>query len=196
MKLAQPFAVALTLAAAADAGAVDFARQVFPILNNKCSECHSVRRNKTKGDFAIDRQEDMQKQVKSGSPEASSLVISVTLPDDDEDVMPPKGKNRLTPAEVNLVKQWIQEGASFVAGGATPPPAPAAAQAPAQAPPAPAGVAQKWTNTAGKTIEATYEGMDGPNNVLLRVTATGVVHTVPLSTLSPESQQLARSGGK
>jgi uncharacterized membrane protein len=102
------------------AQAVDFAKQVFPILNSKCSECHSEKKGKTKGDFAIDRKEDIHSNVKAGSPDASSLVITVTLPKDDEDVMPPKGKNMLTPAEVKVLKDWIQEGASFEAAGAAP----------------------------------------------------------------------------
>jgi mono/diheme cytochrome c family protein len=193
MKAASLLTIALSLGTSVLA--VDYASQIAPILNQKCSECHSVKRGKVKGKFAVDRLEDMQKQVKAGAPQASSLVVSITLPDDDEDVMPPKGKNRVTPAQVNLIKQWIQEGASFTAGGATPPPAPAPTTA--GAPAAPAGENfTTWTNSAGTTLEAAFAGMEGTDKVLLKVKATGVTHRVPLSSLSPESQELAKRGGK
>lgn len=168
------------------AQAVDFAKQVFPILNSKCSECHSEKKGKTKGDFAIDRKEDIQSNVKAGSPDASSLVITVTLPKDDEDVMPPKGKNMLTPAEVKVLKDWIQEGASFEAAGAKPAAAPTAA-APA------AGAAMTWTNTAGKSLLALFDRLEGEAVVVK--TADGTYYTIPLANLSPESQAQAKKAG-
>ena len=196
MKAASLLTIALSVGTSVLA--VDYASQIAPILNQKCAECHSVKRNKTKGDFAVDRLEDMKKQVKAGSPQASSLVVSITLPDDDDDVMPPKGKNRVTPAQVNLIKQWIQEGASFTAGGAPPAPAPPAPAPPATAS-APAAGGENfttWTNAAGTTLEAAFISMEGADKVLLKVKATGVTHRVPLSSLSPQSQDLAKRGGK
>lgn len=192
MKAASLLTIALSVGTSVLA--VDYASQIAPILNQKCAECHSVKRNKTKGDFAVDRLDDMKKQVKAGSPQASSLVVSITLPDDDDDVMPPKGKNRVTPAQVNLIKQWIQEGASFTAGGTPPPPAPAPATA--GAPAAGGENFTTWTNAAGTTLEAAFVSMEGADKVLLKVKATGVIHRVPLSSLSPQSQDLAKRGGK
>lgn len=164
--------------------AVDFRGQIMPILNSKCAECHSVAKDKVKGKFAVDRDEDIQKHVKAGEPMKSSLVVSVTLPDDDEDVMPPKGKNRLTPAEVTLLKAWIQEGASLAAGG-TPP-----AAAPSPAPAAAGTEILTWTNAEGKPLQAAFGGMQG-ENVLLK-TADGATHAYPLSKLSADSQAQAR----
>lgn len=181
---------------ATTAGAVDFKSQIFPVLNQKCSECHSASK-KVKGKFDINKPDDYAKHVK-GTPETAGIVINVTAPDDDDSVMPPKGKNRMTAPQVALLKQWIQEGASFDPGGAKAPAAATPAAAPASAPPAAAGaaVAQKWTNAAGAEIEATFEGMDGTDFVLLKVVSTGIVHKVPLSSLSPASQTLAKNGGK
>jgi mono/diheme cytochrome c family protein len=169
---------------ATQASAVDYARQIAPILNSKCAECHSEKRGKTKGDFAIDRKEDLEKQVKAGSPDASSLVVTVTLPDDDDDVMPPKGKNRLTKVEVETLRKWIEEGANFVAGAA--PAAPGAA-------PAAAGAAMAWTNTAGKSLQAVFDRIEG-DNVVLRA-ADGKFYAVPMASLSPESQAQAKKAG-
>jgi mono/diheme cytochrome c family protein len=174
----------LALALSPAALAVDYKSQIFPILNQKCAECHSVARDKIKGKFAIDRLEDMQKHVKAGEPVKSTLVYTVTLPDDDEEVMPPKGKNRLTPAEVTLLKTWITEGASFDAGAPPPPSAPATAPATA-----PAGILS-WTNSEGKAIQAAFDGLQGTDVVLK--TADGARHAYPLSKLSPESQAQAK----
>lgn len=185
---------AVLLGVSTTASAVDYARQIAPILNQRCGDCHKEGGKKPKGDFAINRMEDMQKQVKAGEPQKSSLLICITLPEDDEDVMPPKGKGKVTTQEITLIRQWIQEGASFAAGGA--PAAPAAAPTAPGAPAAAAGAPQKWKNTAGSEIEAIFEGMDGTDFVLLKVVSTGIVHKVPLSSLSPESQTLAKNGGK
>jgi mono/diheme cytochrome c family protein len=164
--------------------AVDFRSQILPVLNQKCAECHSVARDKIKGKFAIDRNDDITKHVKAGEPAKSSLVVSVILPDDDEDVMPPKGKNRLTPAEVTLLKTWIQEGANFTAG------APPASAPVAAAPAAGAGQTLSWTNTDGVAIQAAFGGMQGADVVLK--TADGKSHAYPMTKLSQESQAQAR----
>lgn len=179
------FLPALALLSVSAAPAVDYKSQIHPILNQKCAECHSVARDKVKGKFAIDRLEDMQKHVKAGEPAKSSLVYTVTLPDDDEEVMPPKGKNRLTPAEVNLLKTWISEGASFSAGTSATIPA-------TTAPSAPAGMPQalNWTNSEGRVIQASFAGMQGDSVVLQ--TADGARHAYPISKLSAESQAQAR----
>jgi hypothetical protein len=190
MKYIASLGLAFSVLVSTQVQAVDYAKQIAPLLNRKCAECHSEKRKKTKGDFAIDRLEDMQKQVKAGEPQKSSLLITVSLPDDDEDVMPPKGKNRMNAGEIAMLKQWIEEGASFTAQ-ASPPAAPTGAPAT----PGGAPAAQKWTNAAGKEIEATFEGMQGADTVLLKVTSTGLVHAVPLSSLSAESQELAKKGG-
>lgn len=170
-----------TIAAAfltiASAHATDFKSQIMPIFNSKCADCHSAAK-KVKGKFDINKPEDYAKHIKAGSPDVSGIVTNITAPDDDEDVMPPKGKNRLTPAEVSLVKAWIQEGASFAAGGAAP------------AAPAAAGGMMTWTNTAGKAIQAEFDRLEGDTVVIKD--GTGTYYKVPLAGLAPESQAQAK----
>jgi hypothetical protein len=166
---------------ASSASAVDFAKQIFPILNSKCAKCHSEKKGETKGDFAIDNQANLKGIVIAGNANASELITSITAPDDDDDVMPPKGKgSRVSPAEVKLIKDWIQEGASFEAGGAKPA-APSAAAA---------GGITSWTNTAGKALQAEFDRMEG-DAVVLKA-GDGVYYKVPLSNLSPDSQAQAK----
>jgi len=177
------------LTAVGSASAVDFKSQIVPIFRNKCYACHSVTK-KVKGKLALDddklpEQIGPGKNIIPGEAMKSTMLINCTLPNDDADVMPPDGKNRLTDAEIDLLKGWINEGASLTGGGA----APAPASTPA------AGGAMKWTSNDGKVIEAEFMGLQG-EGVLLKIPSTGVTHIVPLARLSPESQAQAKSATK
>jgi mono/diheme cytochrome c family protein len=124
--------LALVLTATA-ASAVDYKTQIAPIFRNKCYACHSVTK-KVKGKLALDdaelpKQIGPGKHIIPGEAMKSTMFVNCTLPDDDADVMPPEGKNRLTDAEIDLLKNWIAEGASLTGGGAAPAPTPAAAPA-------------------------------------------------------------------
>lgn len=180
------------------ATAVDFKTQIAPIFRTKCYACHSVTR-KVKGKLALDDAEitahiGAGKNIIPGEAMKSTMFINCTLPDDDADVMPPDGKNRLTQAELDTLKAWITEGASLTGGGAAPAPA---APAAATTMPAAGGDSPllKWTNTEGKTIEAHFMGLEG-DGVLLKIPSTGVTHLFPLAKLSAESQTQAKTATK
>jgi mono/diheme cytochrome c family protein len=177
-------AAAFTAVAVPQAAAVDYKSQVAPIFRAKCFECHSETK-KVKGDVALDDAKMPEnigpgKHVVPNEPKKSTMLIYCTLPDDDEDVMPPKGKNRLTAAELKLLETWIAEGASLTGGGAAPAPAAAGTAA-----------LQKWTSNDGKVIEASFERIEG-EAVVLTIPGSGSF-LVPLSRLSPESQAQAKA---
>ena len=51
------------------------------------------------------------------SPSSRSILVSrIILPAGHEDVMPPKGAT-LTEAQIELIKTWINEGATYVVQG-------------------------------------------------------------------------------
>lgn len=52
----------------------------------------------------------------------------------------------------------------------------------------------KWTNAEGVVIEATFEGLEGKDHVLLRL-PTGTLHKYPLNKLSAISRNLALNNG-
>lgn len=173
------------------ASAVDYKTQIAPIFRQKCFACHSETR-KVKGKLALDdaklpEQIGPGKNIIPGEAMKSTMFINCTLPDDDADVMPPDGKNRLTAAELDLLKSWITEGASLTAGGAAPAPSAAPMAAPAAA-----GGVTKWTSSDGKVIDAQFMGLQG-DGVLLKMPDTGVTHLVPLARLSAESQAQAKA---
>lgn len=97
-------------------GTVDYFKQVQPILEAKCYDCHQG--GKAKGGLKLNELAAVLKGGKSdgpavviGKPQESSLLKRVTSTDADE-VMPPKG-NGLTKSEVAILETWIKEGAHW-----------------------------------------------------------------------------------
>lgn len=106
----------------AEAPAVDFARDVFPVLEARCFECHGP--SKQKAGLRLDARAPALQggksgaAIKPGDSAGSPLAKRIASTDTDE-VMPPKGE-RLTPAQVTAVRAWIDAGAVWPAGvGAT-----------------------------------------------------------------------------
>ncbi|WP_156307757.1 c-type cytochrome domain-containing protein [Sphingobacterium endophyticum] len=89
---------------------------VGPILKSKCVQCH--RADKMKGDLNLESFSEVGKGGKSGHAvvagnlEKSELFRRVTLDSDHKEFMPSDGKPALTKDEVEIVKFWINAGAS------------------------------------------------------------------------------------
>jgi mono/diheme cytochrome c family protein len=82
---------------------------VKPILEARCVECHGEE--KSKGKLRLDTPEHIQKgdeTVVAGKSGDSSLIIRVSLPEDDDDVMPPKG-DPLTKDQIAALTWWIDD---------------------------------------------------------------------------------------
>jgi hypothetical protein len=98
---------------------VDFIRDVQPIFENKCLECHNP--NKIKGKLLMDsavallKGGDTGPGLVAGKPDESEIIKRVVLPKDHDDIMPPKG-GPLAANEVNVLKRWIAEGAKWPQG--------------------------------------------------------------------------------
>ena len=95
---------------------VDFPRDIFPIFESRCFECHGPK--KQKNGLRLDRPADALRGGDSGKPAyvpgqsgQSQLVLRVTTNDPDE-MMPPKG-DRLTPAQIAALRAWIDAGAKW-----------------------------------------------------------------------------------
>ncbi len=86
---------------------------IAPILASRCTGCHGA--NKAKGKFRLHTKEEILKSetVVGGKVEESTLIERIMLPDDDEDVMPPEDKDRLSAEQKKIINWWIAEGASF-----------------------------------------------------------------------------------
>lgn len=98
--------------------ALDYERDVMPIFEEKCFDCHSAEADKVKGGLRLDDPEHFLGRfakndvVLPGNWDASYLFVTITRPHDSEEAMPPKDKGTpLTPEEILTVANWIHEGA-------------------------------------------------------------------------------------
>ncbi|HEX7653620.1 MAG TPA: c-type cytochrome domain-containing protein [Verrucomicrobiae bacterium] len=96
------------------------ADQVQVILEHKCVSCHGGE--KQKGKFRVDVRDTLLKGGKSGHPAIvpgdplnSNLLRLVTLPRNNDDAMPPDGKEALTAQEIATILEWVQAGAPVAA---------------------------------------------------------------------------------
>ena len=103
---------------------VDFEKQILPLIEKTCVDCHKApyeedgKLKKPKAGLRFDAAwaiiagGENGKVIELGKPEDSEFHLRVTLPEDDDDFMPPKG-DPWTKDEVKLVALWIKEGAKF-----------------------------------------------------------------------------------
>jgi hypothetical protein len=103
--------------AAEDAKTIDFARDVRPILAEKCLSCHSgeepaggLRLGEKKS--ALGQGDSGLTAIVPGRPAESELLRRILAADPDVK-MPPQGEKPLSEAEVQMLKSWIAEGASW-----------------------------------------------------------------------------------
>lgn len=95
---------------------VDFNTQIEPILAESCYSCHGSQRDR--GDLRVDTQEyileggELGVVLVPGDPDASSLFTRTILDYDDPEFMPQSG-DPLTEEQIDLLRRWIVQGASF-----------------------------------------------------------------------------------
>ena len=91
---------------------VDFERQIQPIINDRCLECHS--QDKRKGGLSLATYADALDGGRNGPAirpgNAARSILIHRLTGAVEPQMP-KDKDPLTPAEIALIRQWIDQGA-------------------------------------------------------------------------------------
>ena len=118
--LARGILVLLTLASGAFqksvAKEVDFAREVLPILSNKCFVCHGPDTKKEE-DLRLDSYEgatedrDGLRAIDPDSLEDSELILRIH---DGDDPMPPKdAEKQLTSDEREILSRWVREGGNY-----------------------------------------------------------------------------------
>ena len=119
MKKALLPAFALCAVSVAVAAPVDFVRDVRPILEKRCYECHGEKKQKSSLRLDIKQAafkggDDHGPSIVAGDTAKSPLLQLVTSDDKDER-MPPKG-DALAPAEIDILTRWIKEGAVWPDG--------------------------------------------------------------------------------
>src|SRR5262245_25838455 len=104
-----------SLAWSAEPARVNFSRDVLPILSENCFVCHGPDPNNRKADLRLDTKEGALRTkdpiIVPGKSGESELILRVTSDDDEERMPPPKSNRQITPAQIDLLKRWIEEGA-------------------------------------------------------------------------------------
>lgn len=104
------------LAVSSAGAAVDYTREVQPILQKHCYDCHGAE--KQKGGLRLDVKAHALKGGEEHGPllvagkAAESILIKFTSGADEDMLMPPKGE-RLSSSELDTLRAWINEGASW-----------------------------------------------------------------------------------
>ena len=108
------------LGQASSADKVDYNRDVRPILARNCFACHGQDEAKRAKGLRLDRRDSAVKPLKNGDtaivprdPESSELIARITEVDDTMRMPPRKAGNRLTTAEVAVLRRWIEQGAEY-----------------------------------------------------------------------------------
>ncbi|MSU79278.1 MAG: DUF1553 domain-containing protein [Gemmataceae bacterium] len=100
--------------------AIDFNRDIRPILSDNCFTCHGPDESQRKAKLRLDTRDGALTKLRSGGhaivPGKSSdseLLRRLISTDNAERMPPPKTNKKLTPAQVDLVKRWIEQDANY-----------------------------------------------------------------------------------
>ena len=100
--------------------AVDFNREVLPIIADKCFACHGPDANTREADLRLDLKDGLfgtsemgQPIVAPGDSEESELFFRITEAEGDEKMPPEDAVLQLTDDEVDTLRQWIEQGAEW-----------------------------------------------------------------------------------
>lgn len=99
--------------------AIDFSKEIRPILSENCFFCHGPDEKKREAGLRLDddagakADNDGVTAVVPGHPEKSALIERMMSADPDEIMPPPKQHKTISPAQIALLKEWIQQGAKW-----------------------------------------------------------------------------------
>ncbi|HEX8914171.1 MAG TPA: PSD1 and planctomycete cytochrome C domain-containing protein [Humisphaera sp.] len=108
-----------------------FATEILPVLSDNCFSCHGPDEKNRKAGLRLDTREGATKPNEDGTraivpgDSAKSELIRRIITDDADELMPPpkSHRNRLTAAQVQMLRQWIDAGATWGKHWAFEPPA-------------------------------------------------------------------------
>jgi hypothetical protein len=119
MKRILALVVLVTLPAGARADDIQFNRDVRPILAENCFACHGFDAKARKAKLRLDISEDAFAEHRDGFPikpgdlKASEAWRRITATDADLVMPPPTSNKKLTAAQKEIVRKWIERGAKY-----------------------------------------------------------------------------------
>ena len=107
---------------------VDFNREIRPILSDVCFTCHGPEEKSRQGNLRLDSKESVFAERKGyrvivpGSSATSRLYQKISSKDDAYRMPPVWSGKSLTPKQIELLRQWIDQGAKWQSHWAFDPP--------------------------------------------------------------------------
>ncbi len=97
--------------------ALDFNRDIRPILAENCFYCHGQDANKRQAELRLDVRDVAidAGAIVPNDPSASELISRINATDPKELMPPPKSNRRLSPEQKQRLQRWIEEGAKYSA---------------------------------------------------------------------------------
>ena len=98
---------------------VQFNRDIRPLLSENCYSCHGPDPHAREADLRLDVQEGAlaalggYHPIVPGKPDASEIYLRICEQDDSMRMPPPESGKTLTPAQIDLIRRWIAEGAPW-----------------------------------------------------------------------------------
>ena len=112
--------IVLVLSGCAALRVVSFQRDVYPILEDRCLDCHTPPKGKgyRKTGLSMETHQDLMRGtvygpvVKPGAPKHSVLLMLIEGRADASMRMPHKKDKPLPPEQIAIIRRWVSQGAS------------------------------------------------------------------------------------
>jgi Protein of unknown function (DUF1553)/Protein of unknown function (DUF1549)/Planctomycete cytochrome C len=98
---------------------ISFNRDIRPILAKHCLACHGPDENARQADLRLDLRDsafairDDHAAIVANSPDKSELMERVTSKDSDTVMPPPQAGPPLSANQIEMIRRWIADGASY-----------------------------------------------------------------------------------
>ena len=105
---------------AAGETSIDFSRDVLPLLSETCFKCHGPDKANREAGLRLDKQQPAFAKLESGKMAVvpgksamSALYQRISSSDPDVRMPPVDSGKKLSPAEIAMLRKWIDEGAEW-----------------------------------------------------------------------------------
>jgi hypothetical protein len=115
--LFSPLFACLLAAPPEPARKIEFNRDIRPVLSDNCYTCHGPAKSTRKANLRFDSEESAKEDrggyraIAAGMPAESELLKRVTSADNSKRMPPPSTNKKLSQRQIELLRQWIAEGA-------------------------------------------------------------------------------------